>query len=175
MSEPWAVHGEPASGGFGWELQGMAPGWLARMRRDEALERHAAEREAAERRERAEERREVWLWNRAQELAARGVPFDLSRPATLAESVEEMSEKIFAAQDRDARRAEFAAAREAGLVHLLSVDAREMAAGQTVLEPAGEVEDRAIRTELLQARRRTVLEGIRANARRALKHIGGRG
>jgi hypothetical protein len=164
--EPWAAFGEPG------EMPALTPGLLASVRRAEALERHREEQERQERLERAENRREAWMWHRAQELAARGVPFDLSRPETLAETVEQMAEKIFSAQDRDARRLEIQAAKEAGLLHMLSISAADMAAGEVVLEPAEEVEERAIRTELLQARRRTIREGVRAKARRALKHVG---
>jgi hypothetical protein len=83
-----------------WEWPGMVPGNVARLRRMEALER--AER-AAEAQERADERLASWALRRMREKASMGEWYD---PADwLAQSSEQLDEKVFRAQDAEDRRA----------------------------------------------------------------------
>jgi hypothetical protein len=110
MGEPWASFGLPA---------GLPAYAVARMRAADAREQRAEVERQAELADRAEARRAGWLLARAQQLALLGRPFDLARPETLAESAEEMANRVFAAMDLDAARAERRALVEAGLLHEL--------------------------------------------------------
>jgi hypothetical protein len=89
------------------------------LARSEAIERAEAEREAAERAARIEERHEAWMWRRMQQMAWRGEPFDPSDPSTLAQPLDEFIAETFAASDREADRLDRAALRDAGLLHSL--------------------------------------------------------
>jgi hypothetical protein len=103
--------------------------------------------------------------------SAMGVAWSPNAPWASWPTTEAMAEQIFAEQDRESRRLDFQAARAAGLVHLLNVSPGDMT-GEVVLEPVADVAERAVRTELVAARRASVLARVRAAARRALAHTG---
>jgi hypothetical protein len=113
-SEPWGFYE-----GAHPQLPGVAPGWLATARRAEALEAARESREADERKARAQDRFDRWQWQRMQEMAWRGQPFDPNDVRTLAYAPGELADRVFAAQDREAARAERKALVEAGVLHLL--------------------------------------------------------
>jgi hypothetical protein len=111
-NEPWGFYE-----GAHPRLPGVAPGWLAAARRAEALERAREEREADERRARAEDRFDRWQWQRMQEMAWRGQPFDPSDISTLVRTPEQLAAAVFGRQDAEAARAERRALVEAGVLH----------------------------------------------------------
>lgn len=130
MSEPWM------SCGHGWADDRLLPSHLAQLRRLDAAERAERRREEAELAERVERRRE-WMLTRSMEFAhATGEPWDERDPFKFWPSVEAQAEALYAAQDREARRADRIAARDAGLEHLLPATLR-LSADQ-VAAPAAE-------------------------------------
>lgn len=168
-SEPWAH-----TAGFGDpQLPNVAPGWLAAAQRAEAAERAREQREADEHAARAQDRRDLWLWQRAQQMAFRGEPFDLSRPETLMRSREQLAAEVFARQDAEAARSERRALIEAGVLHDLGPAYPSPIPG-ALLEPASGSATRADRVPLLEApdttspaiRARNALRRWRARERR---------
>lgn len=125
VSGPWAAFYGPQ---MGWDLPGLPPGPLAQLQRAEAAERAREEREAAERRDRAEMRLEAWMTRRSTELAMAGIPHDPSNLASLSEPLDQWLARVYAAQDREAERADRRALQDAGLLGRLTITASEMAA-----------------------------------------------
>jgi hypothetical protein len=111
-SEPWGFYGDPG------ELP-VLPGYVAAMRRAEAAERAEEARRAGEVQERVDARLAMLSWEAQQFAAMRGLPFDPRHPFEHLPSVVQRADRMFAAQDAEARRLERLAAQEAGLEHLL--------------------------------------------------------
>lgn len=109
-AEPWAaVVGD-------WDVPGMLPGHVAHLQRIEAAEERRVE---AERADRADARQTLALWEARQHALHRGLPWDPRRPFEHMPTVVQRADMMFAHQDLAARQADFRAAQEAGLVHLL--------------------------------------------------------
>jgi hypothetical protein len=90
-SEPWAH-----TAGFGDPRPpNIAPGWLAAAQRAEAAERAREQRETDERTARAQDRFDRWQWQRMQEMAWRGQPFDPNDVRTLARTPEQIANEVF--------------------------------------------------------------------------------
>jgi hypothetical protein len=87
-----------------WEVPGMFPGHVARLRRLEALER-AEQAERAEAAERADLRFQRWMMSRMAEKAWLGEPYDPGDWRTLMQSGEELADAVWRAQDAEDRRA----------------------------------------------------------------------
>ena len=171
MSVPWAVQESDDGLVGGW---GAVPGWLppgpmAAALRAEAQARRAERREQEQREARVEARRTQAVALAHQFAVMAGQPWSPGDPFRSWPSPATIMEATFAAQDREAKRHEFQAAKEAGLVHVVNLSPDMVA-----LEPAEAVEDRKADSELHRAHHRTHLEGVRAAARRALARVGRR-
>jgi hypothetical protein len=101
---------------MGWSMDGLTPGVEAHLKRMDALERVEAEREAAERAERAQDRLEAWAFSRMMQMSAAGQPYDAGDWSTLLESPDVMAERVFGHQDREAARLERRTLIESGLL-----------------------------------------------------------
>jgi hypothetical protein len=168
--EPWFDVGEPPAG------MGLPPN-LTRYRaalvaREDAAERAAQETRRAELAERADVRRTAWAMQRMNVLALNDVPFDgdavmAGDYRSIAVPFDRLGDEFFAAQDAEARRADFAAAKEAGLVHLLNVSPAEMAPASRSDGSPGPAPAHPIPQRI-----DVVDNTVAARARRALAHIG---
>jgi hypothetical protein len=101
------------------EPVGLLPGQLAAWQREEAAIRAEEQRKRSEAQDRADTRYQAEVWAARQYALARGLPWDPQRPFEHRPTVQQRADAMFAAQDREARAADFRAAQEAGLVHLL--------------------------------------------------------
>jgi hypothetical protein len=97
----------------------LPPGEFARWQREEAAIRAEEQRKEAERADRADARYEAAVWEARQHAVGRGLAWDPNRPFEHRPSIEVRADAAFAYQDAQARRADLAAAKEAGLVHLV--------------------------------------------------------
>jgi hypothetical protein len=111
-AEPWAAVD-------GWDVPGLLPGDRVHLARIEAAEKAEEARKQAEAQDRADARLERAVWEARQHAAMHGLPFDEARPFVNLPSVYDRADQMFARQDAEARADERAAAREAGLLHLL--------------------------------------------------------
>jgi hypothetical protein len=97
----------------------MLPGHVAQLQRLEARERAEAERLEAERIDRADARQDALVWEARQRAVWAGLPWDPAKPFEHWPTPDEQAEQVFARQDAQARAEERAAAKAAGLLHLL--------------------------------------------------------
>jgi hypothetical protein len=110
-TEPWqAFYDKPTF---------LPPGELLRWQREEAAMRAEEQRLEAERAERAELREELALWEARQYSAARGLPWDPSKPYANLPTIYQRADAAFALQDREQRDADRRALRDANLDHLV--------------------------------------------------------
>lgn len=164
MGEPFAFYATE-------DQLGLPAPWQAQLAREEARALAREQREAAERRERAEDRRDQALYRAAMQALAEGREgVDLNDPSTYVLSGEELAARVFAEQDREAARADFKAAVDAGLLHVLNIPPDEM--GPPPPPSDAELEAKRADLELERKRRRSERAGVVAKARRALARIG---
>jgi hypothetical protein len=110
-STPWAAMVD--------EPVGLLPGQYAAWQREEAAIRADEQRKRSEAQDRADTRFQAEVWAARQYALHRGLPWDPQRPFEHRPTVQDRAAAMFDAMDREARAADFRAAQEAGLVHLL--------------------------------------------------------
>jgi hypothetical protein len=111
-TEPWqAFYDQPTF---------LPPGELLRWQREEAAMQAEERRLEAERAERAEIREQLSLWEARRYSAARGLPWDPSRPYANLPTIYQRADAAFALQDREQRDADRRALRDANLDHLVA-------------------------------------------------------
>jgi len=120
QNEPWQVVGEPGPAGFYDEPpEWLQPGLMVRWQREDAAVRAEELRKESERQDRADARQQAAMWAARSNAAARGLPWNPSRPFEYEPTVYDKAEHDFALMDAKARADDFRAAKEAGLIHLL--------------------------------------------------------
>jgi hypothetical protein len=118
--EPWMViDGDEPNSGFYDEPSFLLPGQLVRWQREQAQLAAEERRREEERAERAHLRQAIALQEARAYTLEKGLAWDPAQPFKHTPSIYQRADAAFAVQDREARAADFRAAQQAGLTHLL--------------------------------------------------------